>query len=127
VPDVEKMHRFGVWFVYFAPWSETYGPTSMPTNTVERVYQSAEVLTLDESNAVLPRTVTVARTTGGPLLLAGKGPRGATCCILASTNLALPMTNWSPLATGKLAGGVFTFADTQATNLPFRFNRVARP
>jgi len=49
VPDIEKMHRFGVWFSYFSPWSGPYGPTSMPTNTVMRIYQSSDVLTLDEA------------------------------------------------------------------------------
>jgi mannan endo-1,4-beta-mannosidase len=127
VPDIEKMHRFGVWFAYFAPWSGAYGPTSMPTNTVVRIYQSSEVLTLDESNAVPPRTLSVTRPNGGPLLLAGTGPRGAAYRILASTNPTVPMTNWSQLASSKFAGGVFTFADTQATNFPLRCYRVARP
>jgi len=52
VPDIEKMHEFGVWFSYFSPWSGPYGPTSSPTNAVLRIYQSSEVLTLDGASKV---------------------------------------------------------------------------
>lgn len=47
-PDIPKMQQFGVWFSYFAPWSGRSGPTSMPTDTVVRIYQSTNVLTLKD-------------------------------------------------------------------------------
>ena len=50
VPDIEKMHQFGVWFSYFAPWSGPFGPSSMSVETLRRIYNSREVLTLDEFN-----------------------------------------------------------------------------
>ena len=47
VPDIEKMHRLGVWFAYFAPWTGNYGPSGMPRAFTEYVYQSPNVFTLD--------------------------------------------------------------------------------
>lgn len=127
VPDIEKMHRFGVWFVYFAPWGGSYGPTSMPASTVVRIYQSPEVVTLDEANARAPRTLSVTRTEAGELSLAGTGPRGASYRVLASTNAALPAGQWVEIGTGRFAGGVFSLTDPQAANFGSRYYRLALP
>ena len=46
----------------------------------------------------------------------------------ASTNVALPLTNWTRLgAVSELAPGVFQFSDPQATNASRRFYRVRSP
>jgi len=124
VPDIEKMQRFGVWWSWFAPWTGTLGPTGMPAATVNRIYQSPAVFTLDEANAVPPKFTSILRTTDGQMQLAGTGPRGATNRIFATVDLALPIGSWSSISTGKFSGGVFTFADSQATNRPQRFYRV---
>jgi mannan endo-1,4-beta-mannosidase len=47
VPDVERMHRFGVWFAYFSPWNGAYIEKASPL-AMNRVYHSPEVVTLDE-------------------------------------------------------------------------------
>ena len=127
VPDIERMQRFGVWWSWFTPWSGSYGPSSMPPSSAIRIYQSPAVITLDELNAVPPQITSFTRLTSGALQLIGTGPRGATNRIFSSTNLSLPMTSWSQIATGKFTGGVFTYIDTQRTNDPRRFYRVARP
>lgn len=124
VPDIEKMQRFGVWWSWFAPWTGTYGPTAMPTNTVIRIYQSPGVVTLDEANAVPPQITDFVRTPSGQVQMAGSGRRGATNRVFATTDPILPLTSWSCISTGKFSGGVFTFTDSQATNLPQRFYRV---
>lgn len=124
VPDIEKMQRFGVWWAWFAPWTGTLGPPGMPTATVIRIYQSPAVFTLEEANAVPPQFTSIARLTGGVMQLTGKGPRGATNRVFATTNLMLPIGSWSNLTTGKFSGGVFTWSDTQATNNAQRFYRV---
>jgi mannan endo-1,4-beta-mannosidase len=123
VPDIEKMQRFGVWWSWFAPWTGDYGPTTMPTATVVRIYQSPAVFTLDEANAVPPKFVNITRMADGNVQLMGQGPRGATNRIFAAPNFTLPIGSWSNLSTGKFAGGVFTFTDSQATNHPQRFYR----
>ena len=30
MPDIERMHLFGVWFAYFAPWDGSYIQTAPP-------------------------------------------------------------------------------------------------
>lgn len=127
VPDIERMQHFGVWWAWFAPWTGTYGPSSMPTNTVARVYPSPGVLTLDELNAVAPRITDLARLPNNALQLTGTGPRGATHHVWISTNLDLPSPHWSPVSTGRFAGGVFTFTDPNMTRRPTAFYRASTP
>ncbi len=124
VPDIEKMQRFGVWWSWFAPWTGNLGPPGMPTATVVRIYQSPAVFTLDEANAVPPMFTGISRVPDGSMLLAGKGPRGATNRVFATTDLALPISSWSNISTGKFSGGVFILNDPQATNSLQRFYRV---
>ncbi len=52
----------------------------------------------------------------------------APCTVLASTNSALPFSNWTAVA-GLTQGppGQFQFTDSQATNMPRRFYRVRSP
>lgn len=126
VPDVPKMHQFGVWFAYFLPWTGYLGPTGMPAETVVRVYQSTNVVTLEEANAIPSRIVSCGRS-NLVMQLNAKGTRGATHRLLAATNANLPIASWIPVATNKFTGGVVTFTDPKATNLPTRFYRVVRP
>jgi hypothetical protein len=115
-----------VWFAYFLPWTGSLGPTGMPAETVVRVYQSTNVVTLEEANAIPSRIVSWGGT-NLVMQLNAKGTRGATHRLLAATNANLPVAAWTPIATNKFTGGVFTFADTKATNQPTRFYRVVRP
>lgn len=124
VPDIEKMQRFGVWWSWFAPWTGTLGPSAMPTATVVRIYQSSGVFTLDEANAVPPTIVSITGMEGGSMQLMGKGPRGVTNRVFATTNPSLPIGNWSNISTGKFSGGVFTLTDPQATTNAMRFYRI---
>jgi len=53
---------------------------------------------------------------------------GALVQVLATTNLALPSSNWTVLGgVTEIAPGQFQFADPQATNSPQRFYRVKSP
>jgi hypothetical protein len=74
-----------------------------------------------------PQITSVSLGAGGAVTLSGTGPSGQSYRILAASNVALPLANWSALATGSFAGGVFGFTDTQATNLWQRFYRVVTP
>ncbi len=48
--------------------------------------------------------------------------------MLASTNPALPLSNWTPLGgVTEVAPGQFQFTDPQATNTPRRFYRLRAP
>ncbi len=44
VPDVEKMRRLGVRWSYFVSWSGDLGPKSVPSKTLERLYNAPAVL-----------------------------------------------------------------------------------
>ena len=74
-----------------------------------------------------PQFTNVTFNAGGSLTVAGTGPNGAGYRILAATNLAQPVGNWTPAATGIFNGGVFNFTDQQATNFPQRFYRAVTP
>ncbi len=44
VPDVEKMHRFGVRWSYFVSWTGDLGPKKMTKEALTQIYQSALVV-----------------------------------------------------------------------------------
>ena len=48
--------------------------------------------------------------------------------MLASTNLALPLSNWTAMGgVTEASPGQFQFTDPQATNIPGRFYRLRTP
>jgi autotransporter-associated beta strand protein len=47
--------------------------------------------------------------------------------VRASTNVALPFTNWTILENGSLPSVPYSFTDTHATNFPARYYRVSTP
>ena len=53
---------------------------------------------------------------------------GGSFTVLSSTNLLMPLSNWSVLGTASnIQPGLFQFIDAGATNLPGRFYRVRNP
>jgi hypothetical protein len=74
-----------------------------------------------------PQFTNIVQGAGSSFRLSGTGPAGAGYRILASTNLALPLNNWTAVTSGSFSGSVFDFTDTQATNFPQRFYRVVTP
>ena len=120
------MHSFGVWWSYFSPWSGSF-IENVPAGTINRIYQSPEVLTLDELNARPPRITATSRVPSGALQVSGTGPHGASYRVLAAANLALPASSWLVLTNGTLSGGVFTFTDAEATTPAQKFYRIATP
>jgi mannan endo-1,4-beta-mannosidase len=126
VPDVERMHVFGVWWSYFSPWTGSYIEDA-PIATLTRIYQSPEVITLDELNAVPPVITSTGPSIAGAFQLNGTGPRGSPYHVLASTDLAQPIAAWSVLTNASFAGGVFNFTDNQASGFSQRFYRIATP
>jgi autotransporter-associated beta strand protein len=47
--------------------------------------------------------------------------------VLATTNLATALSNWTQVGSGSFAGGVFSFTDLTSTNFPQRYYRVVAP
>lgn len=45
VPDIEKMHRYGVFWAYFASWAGDLGPHKMSPEDLKRLYNEPLVIT----------------------------------------------------------------------------------
>ncbi len=125
MPDVERMHLFGVWFSYFSPWPGFV--ESSPIATMDRIYNSPQVITLDELGARPPVIVSNTPARNGSFQLAGTGPHGATYRLLAASDLSQPRTSWQTISNGAFTGGVFMSSDSKATNFVKRFYRIATP
>jgi len=84
-----------------------------------------------QSASAAPILITSAEILGdGSFQLSFSNLTGASFQVLASTNLAMPSSNWptiGPAAEMPPGSGQFQFTDPQATNLPQRFYRVQSP
>ena len=76
-----------------------------------------------------PVTFTSTALSGSSLISSGAGGvAGATFYVLASTNVAVPMTNWLPVATGTFGvGGSFTATNTVDPAKTAQFFRLQTP
>jgi hypothetical protein len=119
------MHLFGVWFSYFSPWPGFI--QSSPMATMNRVYNSPEVITLDELKARPPVITAAGPVAGGAFQLIGTGPRGTNYHLVATSDLSVPLAGWVNVTNGAFTGGVFTANDPQAPGNPKRFYRIKVP
>ncbi len=76
--------------------------------------------------------IQIANTSGGGSLgVAMSGTGGVTngtYYVLASTNLALPLSQWTPVTTNQFdASGNFIFTNSAPTNAPQEFFRLQLP
>ena len=89
-----------------------------------------ELISVTQSNLpVTPPLLTGAKTLGnGTFQFTFTNTPGAPFTVLSTTNLALPLTNWTILGTpSNLAPGVFQFTSQSPTNDLQRFYRVSSP
>jgi len=63
---------------------------------------------------------------GSSFPLAFSGPSGQTYEVLTTTDVSLPMVDWTPLTNGTFGNGPVAYTDTTATNSA-RFYRIASP
>lgn len=80
--------------------------------------------------AAMPQPGFASLTLNGTnLVLAGtNGPANGSYTVLASTNVTLPLSNWSPLATRQFDGqGSFNFTNALAPGIPQRFFQLRTP
>ena len=86
------------------------------------------ILTNEPPPLILPPRFTLAGMgSDGSFTMSGTGPADAGYRILATTNIALPFSNWAPMVTGTFSGGIFNFTDSQTANFPQRFYRTVTP
>lgn len=80
-------------------------------------------------SATAPPTLGTPVYSGGNLILSGTGGTpGANYYVLTSTNVALPMTSWTTLATNQFDGsGNFAFTNAVSSGTPRLFYRIQVP
>jgi autotransporter-associated beta strand protein len=96
-----------------APLSWDY--SSMPVNGTLRV------------TGAMPQIGQITQRSDHNFQLSGVGPDGYTYSVLATTNVNLPLADWTTVGSGAFTSGAFTFTDFNATNCPQRFYRVVTP
>jgi hypothetical protein len=70
----------------------------------------------------------MARLTNGTFQFAFANTPSSTFTVLATTNMALPIANWSNLGgVTEISPGQFQFSDSQPTNMSQRFYRISSP
>lgn len=71
----------------------------------------------------IPPTISTTSIIGGKLFIFGgtNGSAGDTYYVLSTTNLALPMANWTRESTNTFSGSTFSVARTITTNAPQKF------
>jgi len=98
------------------------GAYSLTINGVAGTLTNSSAVTLAVGGPPSPFINTVAISGTNLVLMSTNGPRGGTWTLLSSTNLASPVTNWTPLATGVFdANGNLTLTNGLAPDLPQQF------
>lgn len=104
-----------------ATWSDEYNLTGSPLNQWTMSY-------VIEFGGAPPILTNPRSLTDGSFQFAFTNQAGAFFEVLATTNLALPLSNWTLLGSAtELSSGAYQFTDSQATNVVRRFYRVRSP
>lgn len=82
-------------------------------------------------NAAGPGKIkTITKLGNGSVQLSFTNVTDAVFPVLATTNVSLPLSNWTPIGyvtESPVGSGQFPFTDAQATNYPQRFYRIVSP
>ena len=75
-----------------------------------------------------PPSISSVTSAGGNVIFSGIGPTNDSYYVLSATNVDLPMTNWSPIATNVFSpSGTFSITNVIDTNTPTEFFRLQLP
>jgi autotransporter-associated beta strand protein len=80
--------------------------------------------TLRVTGTSVPQVLSVSSSGPGNLQLSGIGPTNWTYIIVATTNVALPLSDWVQVSSGTFVNGTFSFSDSHAATYPNRFYQV---
>ena len=83
--------------------------------------------TLTVTALVSPTVGSTASLGGGGFQLTFSGPAGEAFKVIASTDLTIPIANWTVLTNGTFGAGSVTFTDTTATNYPQQYYLITAP
>jgi hypothetical protein len=106
-------------------WAENIYITYIPTNGTVASIGLVTLFGISPTVAPMPR-FTNSTVSGTNLVLSGVGGApGAVYSVLASTNLATPLANWTSLTTNAFdSNGAFTLTNQIVPDLPFQFYTV---
>ena len=105
-----------------------YHYRAVAANSVGTTFGSDLTFTTLAGQATSPLVVTGANLSGGTFQFVFTNTPGASFTLLATTNIYLPLTNWTVLTNVvENPAGHFRFTDPQATNYPHRFYRLRSP
>jgi hypothetical protein len=110
-----------------AQTSDDGGYSIIVTNYGGSVTSSVAILTVLPA-PLIENIVAAGGTNGGFILSGVGGSNSATYYVLATTNLALPLTNWTPIATDQFNNlGSFIFTNAAQSNAPQMFFILKQP
>ena len=94
----------------------------------EGVVGSARIVNISVPIPTAPTLNSPQKLGNGSFQFSFNNSVGALFGVLSTTNLSLPMTNWTALGgVVEVSPGQFQFNDPQATNKPLRFYRAFAP
>jgi len=95
------------------------------TMFVNGIPSTSSIVNISVPIPTQPTITDAKKLTNGSIQFAFTNSVGAVFGALASTNVSLPLSNWTPLgAVTEVSPGQFQFTDPQTTNSPQRFYRV---
>jgi hypothetical protein len=98
---------------------------ALATVFVNGIPSTGSVLNISVPVPIAPTLTGVQRLTNGAFQFGFANSQGVFFSVLASTNAALPLSNWTALGGAtEVSPGQFQFTDPQATNSPQRYYRV---
>jgi hypothetical protein len=113
-------------FTSLPVWNFPPGP-ALATVFVNGIQSTSSVVNISVPVPIAPTLTSAAKLTNG-FQFAFTNNVGALFGVLATTNVALPATNWTALGgVVEISPGQFQFTDPQATNGSQRFYRVFAP
>ena len=125
-------------FLTSTNWSEN-SFTAAPVNSfppgyalvtvfVNGIPSTSSVVNVSVPIPTAPTLIDAKTLTNGAFQFAFTNSVGAIFGVLTSTNVALPLTNWTALGGAtEVSPGQFQFTDPQATNNPQRFYVIRSP
>ena len=100
---------------------------ALATVFVNGIQSTSSIVNISVPNPAVT-TLSGAQMTNGSFQLNFTNNVGALFGVLATTNLSLPLTNWTTLGgVMEIAPGRFQFTDPQATNNPQSFYQIFSP
>ena len=114
-------------FVSLPVWGFQPGYT-LATVFANGIPSTSSIVNISVPIPVAAILTSAQKTNGGPFMFSFTNNVGTLCGVMATTNLALPLANWSILgAAPEISPGRFQFADSQAKSCLRRFYRVLSP